>query len=921
MLEAPIRQPATARPSLAARLGAEEAAHAPPRRYAEVAVNATFPSRQTFSYGVPPGMPARPGMAAYVPFGRFTLQGIITEVHDTPVFAEPEKIRDIRSLIGEAPLIDEERLALARWIADEYLAPIFDAVALFLPPGFERKPQTIVTSLVEPGEVDALGLPPRLREALTAVAAQSPAVVDSLKERLAFSAVEGALGALEKRGLIAREYILSRPKAGPKSVEVAALALPLDAALARVAANEPPKRSRRAAVLQRLLEATTMPAAEAAKLAGSNANVERLVRAAVVRREGDGIGLAVTREAAEREIARLTRTRRAAQAEAVVRALTGERAQQAAPLQSLRSDLRADTATIRWLASIGAVAITEHAVERDPLVDFHVVRRPPATLLPAQEAAAHAICAALDARRHQSFLLHGVTGSGKTEVYLHALDHCVASGRRAIVLVPEIALTPQTIRRFRERFERVAVLHSGLSDGELFDQWHGIAAGKYDAVIGARSAIFAPQPDLGLIVVDEEHEWTYKQHDPVPRYHARDVALELARHKQAALVLGSATPDVATYEMASRGGHRLLELPERIRPVTNADGETQPQASLAMPRIDVVDLREELRAGNRGMFSRELRAAVDAALAKDEQVILFLNRRGMAGHVQCRDCGFVPECGSCAVALTYHRQYDRLVCHQCNRRWRLPLKCKQCGSPRIKLLGVGVEKVEAEAARMFHHARLLRWDRDVTRTRGAHDRILASFLAREADILIGTQMLAKGLDMPAVTVVGVVNADTALHLPDFRAGERTFQLLTQVAGRAGRGERSGRVIIQTYTPDHYAVDAASRYDYEGFAAAELDWRRRAGYPPFGRLVQLTLTHPNARWARDEALRMQKALSLRRAELGADVDVLGPSPAYVPRIRGRWRWQFLLRGRDPASPLREMALPPHWSVDVDPASLV
>ena len=584
------------------------------------------------------------------------------------------------------------------------------------------------------------------------------------------------------------------------------------------------------------------------------------------------------------------------------------------------------------------------------------MRRPPAVLLDAQAAAAHAICDTLDAGRHQSFLLHGVTGSGKTEVYLHALDHCVAAGRRAIVLVPEIALTPQTVRRFRERFDRVAVLHSGLSDGELFDQWHGIAAGKYDVVIGARSAIFAPQPDLGLIVIDEEHEWTYKQHDPVPRYHTRDVALQLARRKHAALVLGSATPDVATYACATGvaqpspavrptgvaqppsavspgGDHTLLELPERIRPVPSAHPPSSivhppssPEANMvaaspAMPRIDVVDLREELRAGNRGMFSRELRTAVEGALAKDEQVILFLNRRGMAGHVQCRDCGFVPQCGSCAVALTYHRQYDRLVCHQCNKRWKLPVTCKQCGSPRIKLLGVGVEKVESEAARLYPHARLLRWDRDVTKTRGAHDRILAAFLAREADILIGTQMLAKGLDMPAVTVVGVINADTALHLPDFRAGERTFQLLTQVAGRAGRGERSGRVIIQTYTPDHYAIDAASRYDYEGFAAAELDWRRRAGYPPFGRLVQLTLTHPNARWARDEALRMHKALTLRRAELGSDTDVLGPSPAYVPRIRGRWRWQLLLRGRAPVALLRDVPLPLHWSVDVDPASLV
>ncbi|MHB8378218.1 MAG: replication restart helicase PriA, partial [Dehalococcoidia bacterium] len=551
----------------------------------------------------------------------------------------------------------------------------------------------------------------------------------------------------------------------------------------------------------------------------------------------------------------------------------------------------------------------------------HVVRRPPAQLLPAQRAAADAIVAAIEARRHSTFLLHGVTGSGKTEVYLEALDRCVASGRRAIVLVPEIALTPQTLRRFRERCERVAVLHSGLGAGEMFDQWHGIAQGRYDVVVGSRSAIFAPQPDLGLIVIDEEHEWTYKQSDAAPRYHARDVAIELARLTAATVVLGSATPDVASMERADRGVYTLLSLPERIRPVIDAAGVRRPVASPAMPAISVVDLREELHAGNKSMFSRELRAAVEQALAADEQVVLFLNRRGLAGHVQCRDCGFVPECPSCSVALTFHRQYDRLVCHQCNRRWRLPATCRQCGSPRVRLLGAGVEKVEAEAARAFPHARLLRWDHDVTRRRGAHARILAAFLAHDADILIGTQMLAKGLDLPAVTVVGVISADIGLHLPDFRAGERVFQVITQVAGRAGRGERPGRVIIQTYTPGHYAIDAASRYDYEGFVAAELEERRRAGYPPFGRLVRMLFAHTNPRFAREEATRMQHAVEERRRELGSDVDVLGPSPAYIERTRGRWRWQVLLRGRDPAALVRDIALPQGWAADVDPVSML
>ncbi|MBI5284454.1 MAG: primosomal protein N' [Chloroflexi bacterium] len=888
-------------------------------RYAEVAVNSTFPHRQTFSYSIPEGLAARAGHAAYVPFGRQTLQGIIVEVHDTPVFSPPEKIRPIRSLIGDQPLLDEDRIELAKWIADYYVAPIFDAVALMLPPGFERRPLVLLQPLVDRDEIAGIDAPQRALDLLEATFSAPARDLDALRAHVKLTHIDALVAQLERRGLAVREYSLARPRIGPKSVEVAQLAAPPDEARRRIDAAEPPKRSRRGAVLERLLEKRQIPADEAQRLAGSRANLERLLRAGSVHpdREGHMIGLGISKAEAVDEVRHLTQTRRSAQAHATV-TLLGERGE--ATLPELRA-AGVDTQTAQWLASIGAVTLSERAVERHPLAHFAVTRRPAAELLPAQAAAAGAICAALDARRSETFLLYGVTGSGKTEVYLEALDRCVASGRRAIVMVPEIALTPQTVRRFRERFERVAVLHSGLSEGEMFDQWHGIARGDYDVVIGSRSAVFAPQPDLGMIILDEEHEWTYKQHDAQPRYHSRDAAIALARMKGAVVVLGSATPDVVSYDLAARGAYTLLSLPERVRPVAGADGKTQPQTSAAMPQISVVDLREELKAGNRSMFSEALKSAIERTLEAHEQVILFLNRRGMAGHVQCRDCGFVPACSSCAVALTFHRQYDRLVCHQCNRQSRIAVTCRQCGSPRIRLLGVGVEKVEAETARAFPYARLLRWDRDVTRGRHAHEQILASFLAHEADILIGTQMLAKGLDMPSVTLVGVVNADVGLHLPDFRSGERTFQLLTQVAGRAGRGERPGRVIIQTYTPDHYAIELAARHDYEGFAAAELEGRRQAGYPPYARLVRLTLAHPNPRFAREDAMRVHRALSHRRAEIGSDVDVLGPSPAYVPRVRGRWRWQLLLRGRDPAALVRGFVLPANWVVDVDPASLL
>ena len=900
---------------------AKPASDAPPRLYAEVAVNSSFPHRQTFSYIVPTGIDVVVGSAVYVPFGKRTLQGIVVEVHSTPVFAAPEKIRAIRSLIGERPLLDDDRVALAQWIAHEYLAPVFDALAPLLPPGFERAPLTTLHPLVDADELDGLDLPPRQRELLDALLSDTADnTVEGLRSRLLFERPEPVLAQLERAGLIARQYSLARPRIAAKTADVAALTMTLDEALIRIDAMEPPKPSRRGAVLDRLIAKRRVPVEEANRLAGSRANLERLVRASVVRydRNGDNIVLALSITEAQAEIRALTRTRRAIQAEAIVRTLAADGERMLSELRLTHGPTTA--AATRWLADIGAVGIESRAIERDPLADIDVALRPAASLLPAQTAAAVAICAALDAQRSETFLLHGVTGSGKTEVYLQALERCVALGRRAIVMVPEIALTPQTIRRFRERFAHVAVLHSGLSDGEMFDQWHGIADGRYDVVIGSRSAIFAPQPDLGLIILDEEHEWTYKQNDPQPRYHARAVAIELARLKRAAVVLGSATPDIVTYEHAQRGAYTLLALPERIRPVIAGD-VVRYESSLGMPRVDVVDLRAELRGGNRGMFSAELTAAIGAALTADEQVILFLNRRGLAGHVQCRDCGHVPQCGSCAVALTFHKQYDRLVCHQCNRQSKLPATCRECGSPRVRLLGVGIEQVETEAARTFPHARLLRWDRDATRTKGAHDRILGAFLAREADILIGTQMVAKGLDMPGVTLVGIVNADVALHLPDFRSPERTFQLLTQVAGRAGRGERTGRVIIQSYTPDHPAIAAAARYDYEGFAAVELEARRGLGYPPYGRLTRLLLAHVNPRQAREEALRLARALLQRRAELGSDTVVVGPSEAYVARVRGRWRWQIVLRGRDPSALVRDFVLPPHWSVDVDPVSLL
>lgn len=819
-----------------------------PPRYADVAVNAGLPHRQAFSYAVPSHLDVQVGSGVYVPFGRRTLQGVVIRLTDVPGYRE---VRDIAGVIGDRPVVSPERLELALWIADWYLAPLFDAVALMLPPGFEQKPLTRVRPLVGAEELPSLRLPPKQREALETLMERGEASPEELEAATGQRAMAATLNRLEIRGFIERRYALARPGVGAKMVTLVRLAVPPEAARARADALR--EASRRARALRALAERQEVPVA-------------------VLRRETgvDGRGL-----------------------------------------EALRQE--------------GVIELRQERVERDPLADLQVPFRPPPDLTPAQQTAYEAIAASMrfPAPGHpRRFLLHGVTGSGKTEVYLRALQTAVELGRRGLVLVPEIALTPQTVRRFAERFPGcVAVIHSGLSEGERYDQWHGVRDGRYAVVIGPRSALFAPQPDLALIIVDEEHEWTYKQHDPPPRYHVREAAEQLARITGATLVLGSATPDVVSYHRALAGHYRLLELHERVRAALTPEGGTELSTTAALPPITVVDLREELRTGNRSIFSRELQFALRRTLDHGEQAILFLNRRGAAGFLQCRDCGYVPECSSCDVALTYHREADRLVCHQCNRRRRVPQRCPACEGVRIRMLGIGVERVEEETKRLFPEARVLRWDRDVTGRRGAHERILARFLAGEADVLVGTQMLAKGLDLPSVTLVGIVSADVGLHLPDYRSGERSFQVLTQVAGRAGRAALDGRVILQTYTPEHPALEYAARHDYPGFYGHEVEMRRRTGYPPFSRLVKLLFQHTSASYAFEEATRLERLLAAERDRRGLDIDIRGPAPAYVARIRGRWRWQLVLRGRDPAELLRGLTLSQHWSVDVDPVTLL
>ena len=503
-------------------------------------------------------------------------------------------------------------------------------------------------------------------------------------------------------------------------------------------------------------------------------------------------------------------------------------------------------------------------------------------------------------------LLHGVTGSGKTEVYLQALAAIIAEGKRGIVLVPEIALTAQAILRFVGRFpDRVAIIHSELTDGERYDEWRRIRSGKVDVVIGSRSALFSPLPDLGIIILDEEHEPAYKQNQPKPTYHARDAAIFLGQLLHIPVVLGSATPAVESFFHAERGDYHLIELHHRI----GAD----------LPPVEVIDLRNELHTGNTSIFSRRLQSELEQVLQKGQQAILYLNRRGAASCVLCRECGFVAMCDHCDMPLTYHSTERILLCHYCNGQNRILHLCPQCNSPSIRYFGLGTEKVEDTIARHFPTARLLRWDRDTAKHRRTHEQLLDRFANREADILVGTQMIAKGLDLPGVTLVGVISADIALTLPDFSASERAFTLLTQVAGRAGRGEEAGKVIIQTFNPQHFCIEAASQHDYHEFYAAEIEARQRYGYPPFRQFVKFTYSHENRRRAQNEALLLRETLDKWIDRLGLpQTDIVGPAPAVMERIRGKYRWQMIARGPD-LHPLLRVIDTPGWEVDIDPVS--
>ncbi len=799
-------------------------------RYAEVSVNSPAARRRTFSYAIPPPMDVREGQAVLVPFGEKELQGIVMELTSVPAV---EDTREILDIVESEPILSPSHLAIAYWISDYYLSPLFDTVALMLPPGFERKAITFV-SLAQPG-LDISSLSDEQRQVVNIISGQGRVEFKKLEKELGRRKASAVVSQLVRQGILTRSYELGPVRIKPKKELYI-------------------------------------------RLSGDDADIS---------------GLAVKQMA-----------------------LIDYLKERAAPVSwaEARQKTGCSRAVADALVNKGLAAFYEVEVRREPISYENITLSLPLSLTPAQQSAYEAIKSSLrkSSGSPEAFLLHGVTGSGKTEVYLQALAEAIKLGKRGIVLVPEIALTPQTIERFAARFpRRVAVLHSRLSLGEQYDEWHRIQKGEFDVVIGSRSAIFAPQPDLGLIVIDEEHEWTYKQ-DNSPHYHARDVALKLAELTGSVLVLGSATPDVESYYKAQNGAYRLFGLPERVVPRVGA----------AMPGVEVVDMRGELKAGNRSIFSRSLSQAINEDIAARKQVILFLNRRGGATFIQCRRCGFVLRCRRCDVPLAHHIAGDVLTCHQCGYRTSVPQVCPNCSSRQLKFLGIGTQKLEQEVRYTFPRVRQLRWDSDATTGRSSNEAILRKFRNKEAEILIGTQMVAKGHDIPSVTLVGVISADTSLNLPDFRAGERTFQLLSQVAGRAGRGLAGGRVIIQTFSPENYAIQAAARHDYASFYEQEIAYRRQLHNPPFTRLARLVYTHTNDAVCQREAEGLKKLLIEESAVRGfGGIDIIGPAPAFIHRLRGRFRWQLILRGYELSAFLSPVSFPHGWVIDIDPMALV
>jgi primosomal protein N' (replication factor Y) (superfamily II helicase) len=828
--------------------------------FARVAVNIPALSG-VFDYAIPGDMSAKtvPGSLVTVPFNRQTVQGVVTALPPQPAVADP---KSISTLLDPLPVLTPQQLDLAFHLSESTLSPLAAVIGLMLPPGLSQQADTLYTLFAR--ETAHLELSPTQTRIVTLLNERGPLRGRQIERHFARVDWRKSAEALVRRGVLGKTSVLPTPTARAKFVRTAQLAVTPEAA--RAAMDDLGKteatQTRRRAALEFLVNE-----AEAVNVSWAYA--------------ASGCNLADLQELAEREL----------------------------------------------------IVLGETEIWRDPLekVTSNEKKGDEFQLTQAQESALAQILSTLNIQHSTPFLLHGITGSGKTEIYLRAAEQTLKNGRQVLILVPEIALTPQTVRRFMSRFPgRVGILHSKLSDGERFDTWRRARSGQISVLIGARSALFTPFKDIGLIVLDECHDNSYYQSEP-PFYHAVNAAEAYAKICNAACLMGSATPTVEQRYRAEQGQLKLLELPERVG---LSAGEQSTEFEL--PPVQVVDMREELQAGNREIFSRALSESLAETFSRGEQAILFLNRRGTATYVFCRSCGYTMKCQNCDTPLTYHAQEKTfkpsnfqpatqyttgLYCHRCGYSRQMPKTCPQCKSPHIRAFGLGSEKVESEVMRLFPAAIPLRWDWETTRQKDAHEIILTHFANGRANLLVGTQMLAKGLDLPNVTLVGIILAEVGLNLPDPFAPERVFQTLTQVAGRAGRSHKGGKVVLQTFQPENAVIRRAAGHDFSGFYADELANRHELGYPPFARILRLERREQNAARAEEEARKMAAQLRVWMEREGrVKTEMIGPLPCPFPKISGYYRWQIILRGPDPASVLKNQNLP-GWRVEVEPVSLL
>ena len=802
-----------------------------------------------FDYAVPESLAGKIGVGhlVIVPFGRQTAQGVVFRFIDQPSVPE---VKEIYELVDPEPVLTQAQIALAETMAESTLSPLAAVVGLFLPVGLSQQVDTVYEIREERiengGVVNSKNVSPKTQRL-------------TIEDRL--------LNLLRTRGVLRGRQI--------------------DTHFARVGWRKTAQFLVRKGVLS---ARSILPPPRVRS---------KFIRVAQ---------LAVPPEEAESEMPNLGTKQTLARRQSALRFLIQQ--PDAINLSWVYAQSGCNLADLQELEERGLIRLFESEIFRDPLQrveNREIEGSKKLELTPEQNVALNEITNSIISPQasRTTFLLQGVTGSGKTEIYLRAAEGVIKRGKQAIILVPEIALTPQTVRRFLSRFPgQVGIVHSKLSEGERYDTWRRARSGKLKVIIGARSALFAPLPNIGLIVSDECHDSSYHQSEP-PFYHAVNAAQAYARLCGAVCVLGSATPTIEQRYQANTKQIQQLDLPKRI-------------VESGLPPVHIVDMREELKAGQRGIFSRLLLKELESTLKRGEQAILFLNRRGTATYIFCRDCGYVLKCPNCETPLTLHTEdKERLLCHQCGYQRGKPKNCPQCGGKQIREYGLGSEKVEAEVNMLFPKARTLRWDWDTTRQKDAHEMILTHFANHQADVLIGTQMLAKGLDLPLVTLVGIVLADVGLHLPDPFAGERVFQVLTQVSGRAGRSERGGKVVLQTFDPEHQVIQSAAGHDVNGFYQYELEQRKRLGYPPFARLVRLEYREQNQESAEKEARRVGGKLSAISSQQSA---VIGPVPCFFAKVNGEYRWQIILRGANPQGLLQGVKLD-GWRIEVNPVSLL